>query len=29
MASHPASQFFPQLLRGLLPLPFWTVFILT
>jgi hypothetical protein len=29
MASHLASQFFPQLLRGLLPLPFWTVFIFT
>jgi hypothetical protein len=29
MASHLAAQFFPQLLRGLLPLPFWTLFIFT
>jgi hypothetical protein len=29
MASHLASQFFPQLLRGLPLLPFWTVFIFT
>ena len=29
MASRLASQFFPQLLRGLPLLPFWTVFIFT